>query len=322
MAYLEHTSVADAPTLIDYICNFAEDNGWTIERNSIVGTNRTATLRIVGVTDYIHLFNTSVDTIRHRVSVGYDSGEAPADQPGVSPFDGQCNVLTGPIPMVWMFQDGNYIHVPIHTSNPGEYRFISLGMISKVGAFDGGTFCESSYFDDMMESFVSVNSHVHFGSSWSSVTRGGAIRADCTLDSRTNFFHHFGNVDIDESSETGQRGARTPWPYPTTRTAALMGRLVKTADENTFSGRSIFHPIQVDIRRTGTPAYYSPAGTIPGIRYASLRKFDPEQEVTIGSDVWVVFPGVRKAPETGTFNNLGGVTPASGNFGYAFKKVT
>lgn len=189
-------------------------------------------------------------------------------------------------------------------------------MIDKLGAYDGGTFAESSYYDDIAEKFVANNSHVHFGSSYSNTYKGGAIRADCALDDRENFFHGFGNVSSDDT------GARTHWPYSTSRTAALKGRLVKAADENTFSGRSVFHPIHVEIRRTGSPVYYSPAGTIPGMRYCSLRKFDPEQVVTIGSDEWVVFPGVRKAPETTVTNLSGGVVPASGNFGYAILKVS
>lgn len=124
MAYQELFSVANAQTLIDNICDFADANGWTVERNNLAGSNRTATIRISGTTDYIHIFNTETDRIRHRISVDYNGALDPEDHTLVSPHDGQCDLLTGPSPQVWLFADGNYIHAVVHTSSPGVYRFL------------------------------------------------------------------------------------------------------------------------------------------------------------------------------------------------------
>lgn len=321
MAYQEYTSIANAPALIDNVCAFAALNGWTVERNDLVGSNRTATLRIPGTTDYIHLFNTAVDRVRHRISVGYDGLLAPSAQTNVTPVDGQMDLRAGPSPKMWIFARNNVIHVAVAISESASYRFLSFGLIDKIGTYDGGTFCESGYFADGQESFIPANSHVHLGTSRSASDRGGFIRADCALDSRANFFHEFGNQAFGgEDPVTGQRGASTQWPHaPTPISAGLAARVVKCSDENTFSGRSVLQPVHVNIRRTGSPAYYSPAGTIPDIRFINIRKFDVEQEIVIGSDTWKIFPGVRKAIDPGT----NGVSnrPASGPLGYAFLKT-
>lgn len=318
MAYQELTSVANPQTLINDICTFAAANGWTVERNNLVGSARTATIRISGTTDYIHIFNDgSSDVLRHRISIGYDGGLAPSAQPNVTPRDSYCDLRAGPMPKVWMFANGNVLHVVVAISLASTYRMMSFGMLDKIGDYDGGTFSESGFHtQDGYQYYVSPGAHAHFGQSAATGDGAGWLRADCVIDGRTNNFQPFGAyTEGGEDETTGQRMCWTFWPS----SAEAKGRIISMADDNTFSGRSIFQPIHVFVRRKGSPAYYSPAGSVPDIRFASLKKFDPEQEVSIGSDVWKIFPGVRKAPQIGPG---AGLISASGNLGYAILKVT
>ena len=55
-------------------------------------------------------------------------------------------------------------------------------------------------------------------------------------------------------------------------------------------------------------------GNIPDIRGIDIFNFAPAQEVTIGSDVWILFPQVRR-----TEDNIVGRTYYAG---IAYKKVT
>ncbi len=54
------------------------------------------------------------------------------------------------------------------------------------------------------------------------------------------------------------------------------------------------------------------------MRLCSVNKFEPEQEVTIGTDVYTVFPCIAKRP----MNTSSGQQPgATGDYGYAIRKI-
>ena len=74
---------------------------------------------------------------------------------------------------------------------------------------------------------------------------------------------------------------------------------------------------EIAVRRAGTPTYYSPAGVVSTVRAVSLAKFAPEDELSIASENWVVFPIVNKRAETGGT----GDPHASGNVGFAVRKT-
>ena len=69
MAYSEQTA-ASPEDVISKIAAFALTNGWTVDRNDLVGSNRTLTLR--NGTDYIHIYNVDTTNVYISASVGYD----------------------------------------------------------------------------------------------------------------------------------------------------------------------------------------------------------------------------------------------------------
>lgn len=317
MAYSNLTSVGGVPELIDAICTFAGANGWTVHRNDLASGLRTATISIPGTTDYIHLYNTSTSDyiLRARISMDYDGLLAPSAQTRVTPYDALCDIRVGPIPEVFLFANGNALHVACAISVSGQYRHISMGLLDKAGSYAGGTYYDASYHPQGNYQNLTSNGtqHTPFGSSLQGIN-GGFLHADCTLDSRTDYYHKFyenGPVDT---------GANAQWPYAGGQSIGFVGRLIKGADQNTFSGRSVFHPIRVYVKRTGTPTYMSPAGTVVGLRFASMQKFDPEQEIVIGGDTWQLFPLSRKGDESGTYYPAGTEESRSGPFGLAVLK--
>jgi hypothetical protein len=58
-------------------------------------------------------------------------------------------------------------------------------------------------------------------------------------------------------------------------------------------------------------------GYIPDIRTVNMYGLQPGEELSVGSDTWVVFPVSRKGNNGTTFNQ-----EQSWNFGFAYKKVT
>lgn len=300
MAYQENTSVANAAAVINNLVTFMAANGWTVERNDLVGSSRTATIRIPGVSDYVHLYNDGADIIKKRISVGYDSGAVPALQPNVSARECRTNLFAGAYPKTWMFAnaDGTAINLVVAiAASSGSYRHAVIGVLDKAGSFTGGTYVDGTYWPvdypgAIITSFNSPLFAQHF------TTYEGLCRVDIPDDGRSNY--------IPSLYTSAQLRAE----YTT-----LLLALRDETDENSFSGRSVFHPIVLYVRRLVD--YWSPLGVYKNIRSASLAKFQPEQEVTIGSDVWKVFPAVRKAVQNPSYS---AGPEASGNSGFAIKK--
>ena len=89
---------------------------------------------------------------------------------------------------------------------------------------------------------------------------------------------------------------------------------MRYCDDNVFSNRSIFHTISMSVSRIG--GYHSPIGVFPNVRLCNVSKFTDGQEIAIGSDVWKVFPFLRKglgsAPTYLQYSDM---------FGFAYKKT-
>lgn len=310
MAYSEQTSIADAAGIILRIANFAASAGWTVERNDLAGANRTVTIRKPGVTDYIHIYNTAATSILMRISVGYDGLLPPPSQPNVS---GECltSIEAGPYPKLFLFAGGDWLWVAIGVALSGEYRHMAIGMLDKAGAYDGGTYIDGSHWGGSSSWASFSGNHVPFQNTSGGQSNVGRVRADSTTDGRTNFFFTFGVSSyspspVDALTEFGND------------TGGRASASIIRADDNAFSGRSVFHPLPVYVARTGSTTYYSPIGVVPGVRLCSTQKFEPEQEVTIGTDVYKVFPCVAKRP----MSSSSGVQPgASGDYGYAVRKI-
>lgn len=323
MAYAEFNNVPNVQTLIDLVVQFAQANGWTVERNTLSGANRTATVRIPGVSDYVHLFNTGQDSLRSRISIGYDGGATPAQQPLVSPRDILSYELTGPFPRLKLFANGTAIHAAIAQAVAGEYRHHAFGVLEKAGDYPGGTYVDGTYwartgsYSGMLTS--SGNNVVLFGHNTSN-TGCGHVRADSTEDGRINSYSQICNYYSGALATEGQAGSGVGSIYQSTTSTSYdsmwMGYVLAGSNDNTFSGRSIFQPINLSIRRPGTNPYLSPIGQVIGLRACYMERLEPEQEVTIGDDTWTIFPWLRKA----AMNSATNAPPASGNYGWAIRK--
>lgn len=308
MAYQEITTAASPADIINAIATFAASNGWTVERNNLVTTNRTVTLKRAE-TDYIHLWNTSTVEVRVIGSVGYSSAAAPDAQTN-SGSEARANVQAGPYTKVFLFAaetPSPHIHVAIETS-AGLFRHISFGLLEKVGTYTGGT-----YYDATNWQLTGVNAH-----SWSSSSHAcfecgagsyrGAIRADIAADSRVNAWASL-NQNLSGATYRGLNGLQSA------NNNAGSGWLTTFAynrNSPPFSGNVLLAPIQNFVYRTGD--LYSPVGVFPNVRYLTMARFSAGEEISIAGDTWKIFPFVRQG-------SLGDSTPYSLQHAVAFKKV-
>ena len=305
MAYQENTTIASPDVLIDQLANFCAAAGWTVLRNDLLGDFRTLSLHKPGVTDYIHVYNVDGLNIRMRISVGYDGGTLPSAQPNVS-GETRTFIGAGAYPKAFLFASQDQVWVVVGIAASGEYRHFTFGRLEKAGAYTGGTYVDGQVWPGGGYSATWVNNSWPFRREYNSSSNVGRLRVDIPADSKENYFFDIGG-NIGEASAYGEAGEDGR--------AALLS---ENADDNAFSGRSILHAIPVFVGRTGSQLYFSPAGVVQDVRVCSLNKFEPEQEISIASDVWKVFPVAAKRP----MNSASGVQPAaSGDAGFAIKKV-
>ncbi|AIL06676.1 hypothetical protein U0039_04800 [Stenotrophomonas maltophilia] len=323
MAYAEFSNVPNVQTLIDLVVQFAQANGWTVERNNVTGANRTATVRIPGVSDYVHLFNTDQLSLQSRLSVGYNGALDPASQPLPSPRGVSTLGLVGPFPRVKLFANGTAIHVAIAQATAGEYRHHAFGVLAKAGAYEGGTYVDGTYWplNTSSSGVIGTNAPTVVLFGYTTGLGCGQVRADSIEDGRSNSYHMICNNYAGSLGTEGQAGSGVGPSYQgsyndITIDHLWLGRALGNADENTFSGRSIFHPIQLWVRRAGTTPNLSPIGEVIGLRACYLEKLEPEQEIAIGAETWVVFPWVRKLTMASGSNQ----PPASNAYGWAVRK--
>lgn len=290
MPYVQHTSVANPQTLIDLLASFCAANGWTIERNTLAGNNRTLTVRKPGVSDYVHIYNTEQLSVMMRVSVGYTAANPPSTQPNVS-AECRTDLEAGVYPRLSLFANGDSVWAAVSIAASGEYRHFTFGVVEKIGVYEGGTYCDCTYWgrdSNAWQTWQGTNTTPFYPNGNTSTQNRGWMRVNVAADGRVNHMFGMGSAD------SGTLPSATRSSVSLSSTAE--GLMASNGDQNTFSGRSIFHVIPIYVTRTGSTTFYSPVGLVSGVRWGNINKFEPEQEVTIGSDVWVVYPPIAKRP--------------------------
>ena len=311
MAYAEN--VASSPDdLIDKISTFAVSAGWTEDRNALVGSNRTVTLHKGG--DYIHLWNDSDSSVRVIGSIGYDSGEVPLSQTLVAENQCVAPIGVGPYTKVYMFADNSpaeHVHVVIEAT-AGVFFHLSFGLLDKFGTYTGGTYFDASYWPHTSPASQTYTGHWNkaiFDSTTAPGYTAGTlpfnVRVDIPADSLSNNWFA-ARSDATNKAVSGLNGSQ-PGPSPVLNTAY-------SRNSATFSGQILLHPIQVVVERDG--GLWSSVGEFPNVRVTNIERYNPADEITIGSDTWKLFPFVRKGSSTNTLTEA-----YSQNRGYAYKKV-
>lgn len=306
MAY-QQTTASSVEGLINAIATFSSALGWTVERNSLSGSNRTLTLkRATG--DYVHLFNTDTTNLRMRASTGVNTGVAVSAQPGVSVVEAVSNCGAGPFASVFLFGEAGdtpYVHVVFDTGS-SLFRHLSFGELKKIGSWTGGTFFDALNINTSSgqnANPTTSNHHVLFSDNDSGNSSKGGVR--CDISPSTGIF-----AAISGSAVSGV-------PY------RAAGGVVSNRDNlgfylagvNSWSGVTPLRQIKLRVERGS--GFFSEIGYVPGIRMVNIARWAPGDEFSIGPDTWKVFPwwrqGVRPSGDTSS--------AYSGNYGFAYKKT-
>lgn len=313
MAYQENSASSPADA-IDKIGAFAASAGWTVIQNTLSGSIRTLVLKRA-TSDYIQVWNDATN-IWITAYIGYVAGTARTAQVGYAGSDAQANVGLGPYTKLYLFADSApspHVHVVVEMAN-GIFRHLTFGELTKLGTWTGGTFFDATYWAESWNTGYAwlINCMPMFAwRGWNS-TRNGALRVDIPDDGRANAW-----AVLDENFAFS---CRTGLYDSTSNSATGHGFLVTQVynrNDAPFSGQVTLGTIRAEITRPG--GFRSVAGTFPNVRYLSMKRYSPGQEITVAADTWKVFPMCRKG--AGQNINDPQYWPFSNDHAYAFKKV-
>lgn len=236
--------------------------------------------------------------------------------------------LTGPIANMWLFSNAaeTCVHAVMQAA-PDRYSFISFGILEDHG------------LDQPDVPFAIGHSYIWWPDSPTYFDNNA-----CAYNWPQSGEHNIGYLDISNVNVLIQDGLLDPalgftdGDFVTRSIVGLHNRGDSAADAY-FDGQGLwldmFLAMNNDVTTGGVPLYALPffytqssightyLGEVPEVRLVSMDNLSPAQELTYGSETWLVFPMKRKGELADT--NFG-ATPQpvvnSGNYGFAFKKVT
>ena len=305
MAYQSGSSTGTTD-LLDKLNTFAIANGWILNRRDATS------LSISKGSVFQNLFEDG-SSIRLSASTGYSAGSVWNAQPGASGNEQNCNLLVGSLTKYHFFLDQNYIHTVIEI-NPGLFQHFLFGELEKSSAYTGGHYSLAEY----EHAKSGADSTELFGStSQSDSLTSGSLSV--SLDSLPSIWH-----SLMFKTNVKNRRVKISCPFNgqyrydsylnsdrMTYGYNYMVLELYLAQPNTFNSLALPIPLKFYIERNDY--MYSPIGSMYDIGCINMTHFTPSEEITIGSDTWIVFPVRQK--------NLSDTDVYSGFRGIMYKKI-
>lgn len=329
MAYETGTATTQQD-LFDKLLTFATANGWTQDENS---SNKVA-LHKNNVYVSFRLASDTIDNVSMHQALGYTGGQEPGDHPndsgnGYNTSNDHNNINldnerciyglgNGPFVSYFFFENDSspaYIHVVVEISTD-VFRHFGFGELDKFGDWTGGEYAYGQY----QEFGGSLNAENTHGLDGHFTDTGNNTRRAPTL-------HMEGLPGQPASSKWGQVWGNTDDTSPPNDSAAndkvnVMGgvrggpiarHFGVIAPAGSSSGLIPGSPVGLFYRDNDLERIYF-LGFQSDVRHMDIRFFAPKQEITVGSDTWVVFPLAQKTTDA--------TNDRTYNSGFAYKKVT
>jgi len=295
MAY-ETGGAANRDALLQAIAVFAAAQGWTVNYNG----NRTGTGAGLGTAIIISKAGQCHTTFRtHNTSrwidiVGHDAynagltTETQANSSSIS----RSNEINGPFQAYHLFAGNTYLYCVVETT-AGVFKHFGCGILQTFGAL--------------------TPAHFVYGSNWNMAFGSTPYAQDpnsnqhaVPQDSFTNSASTQLRADYDGVSNRWNTTENSLSFYPNARNYPRDQRLTKTS---AYTQRAVLAaPVWTVTRPNSLRSF---VGMTPDWRIITLDWIAPGDNLTLGSDVWKVFPVIRRNGGAGEVN--------SGVYGYAYK---
>lgn len=248
-------------------------------------------------------------------STGYSGSNTWDKQPGYMQSTGGSwgaaitELSTTAIPAYYFYQDGDTVVVCVEYES-GKYQWISFGLLEKQGSYTGGQFVAASlngHWPSYQLLFDGIDKTSFFCRAYS--MRGdGAVyfNADSLAAWRSNGYMGSKSGD-DYAEEIEFPGVIPNHSNPSYQYYNTINSFFISRAPNHYNALAPMVPIYVLGKRTN--GNYSLLGWPKSIRMLNCLYYDAAEEYTLGSDVWMVFPGHSKSD-------------ADARMGFAVKKLT
>jgi hypothetical protein len=238
--------------------------------------------------------------------------------------DERCvnDIGDGPFPSYYFFENDAspaYVHVVVEIASE-TFRHFGWGEMNKFNDWTGGEYCYGQFADEATNSSgVDTGHYVPFdgqqAASNALAQRNATIHAEGLPNQGVNekwLLHMGGTADLDSTDRLDTAGEIKRITFGGLRSGPIAYGFGEFRSD-VSTGHIPLYPLAIFLRDfTNNYCYF--LGDIPDIRGVDIFHFTPGQEVTVGSDVWLFFPLVRR-----TEDNVVGRTYY---LGIAYKKVT
>lgn len=298
MAYETGTTTGPQDLIQNKLAAFAAALGWSVQ-NCTTGLNFSIGSQYYGI-------YWTTNSVLLRAATGYSGAAAYNAQPGAAP-SADCTIninAVGPYLAYHFFGTNQYLHVAIESTS-GVFSHFFIGQLQKAGAFTGGFYCTGTNWNYTTSYSNSPESAYHdygFDRGNTQSANYSVLRAD--IDAKTNNWMRF-NPTSSWNGNYARGGVRV---------SSMSDSGFDTGVIN-YNQLTPLWPIHLFVDRPSS--FYSYAGVVQDLRIINMQNYAAGDQITIGSDNYLVFPCKQKTTVTGD----GTTNPSSGNYGWAFRIV-
>lgn len=346
MAY-ETGSATDGTDLFSKLSTFAQANGYVEEYYN--GTTRFLSLSRAADSLYVTFYWDNTDTVGIWQALGFsagqqetpwgqvdDSGNGAAETADLHPGRVVNAIGAGPFTAYHFFayDTPSYsIHIVLEFS-PGLYRHFGFGQLAKSGAWTGGAWVgghlwnpASSFdqysFPNSTKHSILLDGRLGPGSAQYSAydsNAGGTLHLE-GFDGQEAGAKWGHGVDPDSSDvntgndRSGKQKVRIAGGIRQGIAISQFGFLLPDLSVGFIPIIPIETFYHKDDASSGTGNDWYYLGKMGNVGHIHLHGITPAQELTVGGETWIAFPGVRKS-------DVGGINQESENMGLIYNKVT
>jgi hypothetical protein len=285
----------------------------SVNRGVIFGNYYNSTLKVSGK------YYSEITGIGINGSTGYGGALAwdlqtggPTNGSGASVGACITEISVSTIPAYYFFETGDTVVVVVEYET-NKFQFITFGCLEKSGTYTGGQFYFASqcsyYATYRMLADLDYSERLVFLANLSLSQYGaGAVYHNADSVAGWRFLGAAGN------STSGYAGfiqgpAIGPYQSPTGAYSICLGAYAYTRSPNELNALAVLGQALLMTKRAD--GKFSFIGYPTGIRLCNVEFYAPAEELTIGSDIWKVFPAHTKEAEC-----------TNPHFGFAFHKTT
>jgi len=287
--------------------------GWTVDHNAAVTSDGWWLAMHNGTGCYVDLHAKAADNqIDCYGATGYNGANSYNNQTGspsqfLSAFTGVASSFIG-YHIFTQTTTSPYINAVIEVSS-GVFVHIQFGTLVSANGGGNVNYVTCSSTTSPNGSFYYSFPQYQFAP-WGESNATDTVLINATVDSTNRWFRN---------QSFASSPARALCPMVNASAQSPLGHQLYYAavksQPNQFNGLPVLLPLPVCLERAagGLWAY---VGDVLDVRQVSLQSNAPKDEITIGSDVWKLFPVGTK----GSNVNIGNAPYCTGYAGYAFRK--